>query len=425
VSIPRRKTLALFAYLAVTAHSHSRDALATLLWPEDDPSTGRANLRRAIFELKQLLGEQALSIDRAQAGLASETSLSLDVADFKQRVAKVREHQHKSAAECESCLNTLTEVVDLYNGNFMAGFSLADCPAFDEWQFFEAESLRQALAESLQPLVDWHTRHKAYQPAIEYARRWLALDPLHEPAQRQLIRLYALSDQLAAALRQCQECIRLLQEELGVEPAEETMALYEAIRSKQLFSPLEHGEVPPAPPQNNSTPPLESSFALRQNLPLKSAALVGRKNELSTIISLMRRGNACRLVTVTGPGGSGKTRLVVEAASILANESDLGYQDGIWFIYLASISRAGGILEKMAQAIGFSFPPGGEQRFQKLFDFLRQKQMLFIRDNFEHLTLVSPKLNEHWKSGRISLRTNPKTRGNQCSQQLYNTRKNL
>ncbi|MFQ5617253.1 MAG: BTAD domain-containing putative transcriptional regulator, partial [Anaerolineales bacterium] len=110
----------------------------------------------------------------------------------------------------------LTQAARLYRGDFMTGFTLRDSPAFDDWQFFEAERLRRKFAGALERLVACHAKRDELDPAIQHARRWLALDPLHEPAHRVLMRLYAQSGHRAAALRQYRECVRILESELGV-----------------------------------------------------------------------------------------------------------------------------------------------------------------------------------------------------------------
>ena len=116
----------------------------------------------------------------------------------------------------------LRKAVDLYRDGFLTGFTLPDAPAFDEWQFFETESLRDGMAGALQRLARWHGMCAEVDTAIPFARHWLALDPLHEPAQRELMHLYARSDQRAAALRQYMECERVLRQELDIAPAAET-----------------------------------------------------------------------------------------------------------------------------------------------------------------------------------------------------------
>ncbi|HEX6383211.1 MAG TPA: protein kinase, partial [Anaerolineae bacterium] len=246
VFINRRRAMALLAYLAVTGQSHSRDVVATLFWPQRDQSNARANLRRDLSRLKQALDDEVLLIDRLHAGVNPEAELWLDVAAFQGNVVKAQQHGHPPQALCTDCYTALIEAVVLYSDDFMAGFSLPDSPEFDDWQFFQAESLRRSLAGALEQLIHWCIKQGEYEQGIEHGRRWLALDSLHEPAHRQLMQLYAWSGQQAAAIRQYQECVRLLDEELGVEPEEETLLLYETIKARQL-APPELSAVPPSP----------------------------------------------------------------------------------------------------------------------------------------------------------------------------------
>ena len=142
-----------------------------------------------------------------------------------------KEHCRSEADVCPECLTRLAEAVELYRGDFLAGFSLRDSANFDEFQFFQTEGLRDELARALERLVRYHSSREEYDLAIAHARRWLALDPLHEPVHRHLMQLYAQAGQRHAALRQYQECTRILKAELDLPPAEETTSLYEQIRT--------------------------------------------------------------------------------------------------------------------------------------------------------------------------------------------------
>ncbi len=253
--VQRRKTLALLAYLAVTGRPHSRETLATLLWPENDQSSALANLRRELSRLKDSLGEGALVIDRQQVGLNPQAGLWLDVAAFQDQVKASREQTHYQDGRCGQNLEGLKSAVEMVHGDFMAGFTLPDAPRFDDWQFFQAEELRRSLAGALQELIKCLVTRGEYGQAIPYARRWLSLDPLHEPAHRHLMQLYAWSGQQSAALRQFQECQRTLREELNIEPDEETRALHEAIKMRQLAQPGGVGRPKPSLPQTGSFTP--------------------------------------------------------------------------------------------------------------------------------------------------------------------------
>ncbi|MAU01843.1 MAG: hypothetical protein CL608_32300 [Anaerolineaceae bacterium] len=235
--IGRRKVVALLAFLAHTSQPHTRDYLATLLWPEHDQSGALKNLRRDLGRLKGFVGEEVLQVDRLQIGLDSTAGIVVDTAVFHTHLQAAEAHAHDPQNLCDDCLAAVTKAVALYNGDFMSGFNLPDCAEFDEWQFFEREALRQKLAEALQLLIGWHTFNGEFEKGIEYGRRWLALDSLHEPAHQQLMQLYAWAGQHSAALRQYETCVELLQEELGVEPEPETEELYEVIKRRELEPP--------------------------------------------------------------------------------------------------------------------------------------------------------------------------------------------
>ena len=237
LTIGRRKVVALLAYLAYTNRSHTRETLATMLWPEYDQSNALKNLRRDLSRLKRLVGEAVLLVDRTQIGLHPEADIWVDVIEFKTKLQFVADHNHFPEKPCQECLTAVSQAVDLYSDDFMTGFTVPDSPEFDDWQFFERETLRQTYAGALQKLVDWHVAQGEYTQGIEYGRLLLNLDLLHEPAQRQLMRLYAWSGQQSAAQRQYQECVRILEQELGVKPEAETTALHTEIRARRLASP--------------------------------------------------------------------------------------------------------------------------------------------------------------------------------------------
>lgn len=238
IEIQRRKTLALFAYLVVTQQTHSRDTIATLFWQDNDQPSARANLRREISRLKQALGEGVLLLEGDNLSFNPAFELWVDVKVYLSKLEEAALHTHPRGRLCQECAANLTAALGLYTDGFMSGFSLPDSPKFDEWQFFQADGLRQNFSETLANLIDWHAAIGEFDTAINYARRRLSLDSQHEPAHRSLMKLYAWSGQQSAALRQYQECVRILEEELGIEPEEETRSIYGAIRSRTLEAPI-------------------------------------------------------------------------------------------------------------------------------------------------------------------------------------------
>lgn len=311
VEVDTRKAIALMAYLAVSGESHSRDALATLLWPDYDQTHARGALRRTLSALNKALAGEWLEVDRETIGLNPSVPLWLDVAEFQRRLKSCRSHNHPADTTCADCLVALTEAVTLYRDDFLAGFTLRDSPDFDEWQYFQTESLRRELAGALESLVHCHILRQEFEPAIAFARRWLALDPLHEQAHRELMRLYTWAGQRGTALRQYRECVRILDQELGVPPLDETTQLYTTIQENRL----------PLPPSTFSRDAQVSSVPAPAAVPSAPPArprqfdypLVGRAAEWATMLGVYTASCANgHLIVLRGEAGIGKTRLAEE-----------------------------------------------------------------------------------------------------------------
>jgi DNA-binding SARP family transcriptional activator len=307
IQVDTRKAVALLAYLAVTAESHRRASLVNLLWPESDRTRGRGALRRTLYALRKALADGWLDVDREEIGLRPGADIQVDVHQFRRHLATVESHGHPATQMCPACAASLTEAVALYRGDFLTGFGLRDSYNFDEWQFFQAEALRRELAGALERLVHWHSGQRDFDPALAYARRWLALDPLDEQVHRELMRLYAWSGQRCAALGQYEECVRILQDQLGVSPQEPTAQLYEAIKE---------GRAPPVPPPLDVPDlPVHLPF-LQEQEPVERPVFVARERELAQLDGFLDGALAGRgkVVFVTGEAGSGKTALIQEFA---------------------------------------------------------------------------------------------------------------
>ncbi|MBN1657401.1 MAG: AAA family ATPase [Anaerolineae bacterium] len=398
-----RKIMALVAYLAVsdvpagTAHV-TRDSLLALLWPELEPARARAVLRRNLSLLRAALDGEWLVADRHSLSTDPAADFGLDVHEFNALLSACEAHGHARDQVCAECLALLDRAVELYRGDFLEGFGLRDSVAFDDWQFFQAEELRTALASALERLVRGHTEMGDPELALPYARRWLALDSLHESAHRWLIRLYAATGQRSAALRQYDECVRILDEEMGVPPSTETTDLYKEVRAALPpgLAPSEEallrGGVPrPALDSSGDVALLPRVGQERHNLPAQTTPFVGRKDELAEILSRLQDPE-CRLLTILGPGGVGKTRLALRVAEELTEVASPAFEHGVFFVSLAPLATAEAMAPAVAEALCCSFhtdSDGGRRTMprEQLVDFVRRKQILLVMDNYEHLLI--------------------------------------
>lgn len=298
VSMETRKGIALLAYLAVTRQIHHRDTLAALFWPDQDQTRARGALRTTLSVLHKALGNSGLEITRETIGLDPTAGFWMDVTQFQTLLAQCRTHVHGSEEVCADCLPLLRSAVALYRDDFMAGFSLRDSPNFDDWQFFQTEGFRQDLAHALEKMVRYFSASGEPDEGITFARRWLAIDPLHEEAHRQLMRLYEWSGQHHAALQQYRDCERVLCQELGVSPLDETNQLYQAIQ------------------QHQSIPRPDAAAQAKKNQivsPPSHFPLVGRSRETAALLeAYQKKGRDGFFVALEGEPGIGKTCLADE-----------------------------------------------------------------------------------------------------------------
>ncbi len=232
----------------------------------------------------------ALVVSRTTVAL-DERLVRVDAAEFRRLL---------TAGDIES----LGKACALYRGDFLTGFAVRDSPDFDDWQNSTADDLKQRLSTALDVLVGARVADGELDEALELARRWVALDVLHEPAQQATIRVLAMTGQRSAALRQYRECVRALADELGVAPLRETTALYDDIRSGRLAGSMRPAPVAVRPAVVALPPPDETDN------------FVGRAAQLAALESaLLTRGTKGRLIALVGETGSGKTRLVAELSA--------------------------------------------------------------------------------------------------------------
>jgi DNA-binding SARP family transcriptional activator/predicted ATPase len=302
------KARALLAYLAVEAERpHQREALAEMLWPDRPEGAARANLRHTLAGLRHAIGDRARSADRARFGdqdapppflhvtrqtiqLNGSSDVWVDAAAFEALAAR---------GMATGCLDMrqLEEAVELYRGAFLEDVQVRDSAAFEEWALLRREQYNRQALDVLDRLAEWYSRLGDHERALAYARQRVEIEPWDEKGQRQVMRLLAYGDRRGTALAQYEACRRVLEEELGVEPEERTILLYERIRDGMLEAPL------PAP-----------AFLYQQEEGTEGerAFFVAREGELARLRGFLGRAldGQGQVVFVSGEAGSGKTALM-------------------------------------------------------------------------------------------------------------------
>lgn len=366
-----KKAAGLVKLLALEpGHRMHRERVMDLLWPELDEKAATNNLRSALYVARRAL-EPTLSTAASrylhrqgeQLILCPERPLWVDVEVFEEAAGVARRALEPGAYRA---------AVDLYAGDLLPE------DRYEEWAENRREGLRRLYLALLVELAGAHEERGDFVPAIETLREVVSGESAHEEAHAGLMRLYALSGRRRKSLGQYEQLRKAIsQEGLGAEPDTVSRQLYEEIAAGQspaARSPRE-GRASAAPPRYP-----------RHNLPNALSSFAGRERE---ILKVKRILAMTRLLTLTGTGGSGKTRLALEMARDLAG----AYPDGVWLVELAPLLEGALVPQTVAEALGVS-EQANRPLTDTLVDALQTKKMLLMLDNCEHLLEASAGLVE-------------------------------
>jgi predicted ATPase/DNA-binding SARP family transcriptional activator len=383
------KSLSLCGYLLLHAAPVPRDRLAALLWPEAPEQTARANLRRHLHDLRRALppapdAQPWLLVDNATVQWNPAAAYWLDVTAFERAT-------HGDPPVLESA----TAAVQLYTGDLLQEL-------YDDWIFFERERLRSRCLDTLRWLIQHHRDRQNIAQAIAFCRQLLELEPLAEDVVRDLISLRVAAGDRAGAMLEYRRLRDRLRDEMGLAPMLETEALYDQI-ARQSFAAASPGAPPAAPVESTPAAPppassgpreLSGSGALPSNLPAQLTSFVGREHEMAALRTLLtNRPAAARLITLTGPGGSGKTRLALETGARLRAARPPAFPAGIYFVPLVTVTDPAFVIPAIVNVLEIS-DSAGRSALDAVKETLRGRRMLLIIDNFEHLLEAAPTLGE-------------------------------
>jgi predicted ATPase/DNA-binding SARP family transcriptional activator len=348
------KLKALFAYLTIEpAFPFNRDILAGLFWPEQSEAKARHSLRQALSQLRSLLewdGDPPLLLaDRMYIQRNPLAVLDCDVQRFTSLLNKAGQVK-QAEFEC------LEKAIGIYRGEMLKGLSLAHTELFEEWLTSRRESFHQQTVWALERLVAHYERRMDYYQVRRVAEKWVSLEPWREEAQRALMSALARTGQRTAALKQYRLCCEHLTQEFGLLPDAETEALHRRIRA---------------------------AGSARTVLPIQANPFIGRRVEMGRLLQLLADPQV-RLVTILGPGGTGKTRLSLQLGSRISASGSRSFLNGVAFVPLEGLNSPEALPAAIAQALSYRFRKGSNPT-EQIIQHLREMEMLLILDNLEHL----------------------------------------
>ncbi len=356
------------AYLVIeSGRAHRRETLAGLFWPESNERRARQSLNQALYNLRQLIGQTSfqhcLEITPQDVRFLPDDNTRVDVLLFLGLTKDVSAHNHRFAWACRQCIQRLEQAAELFPGEFLAGFSLADASEFEDWLRARRVHLNGLVINGLGNLVHSSFKRGDLDQALEYVERLAILDRFDEANLRQWLTILARKGRRAEALQVFRDYERFLADELRAEPEAPTLAIYEQI--------------------DHQFETVNASRHPAHNLPSSTTRLVGRHAELEELYWKLIDPD-CRLVTILGIGGSGKTRLAIEAGKMLLPT----FSNGVYWLDLGVLSSVNDVLAILSQTLGMLQTSFWDHRDQpgwvnKLAEDLRDKEMLLILDGAE------------------------------------------
>jgi predicted ATPase/DNA-binding SARP family transcriptional activator/Tfp pilus assembly protein PilF len=386
-----QKTGSLLGYLALYgSRSHPRDVLIELFWPDSDLKAARTNLSVALNALRRqleppgILAGAVILANRAQVRL-NPHAFTTDTEAFEDAL-----RQAETQTEAAEQVAFWRYAIELYRGDLMPGY-------YEDWVLTERDRLRDAYLRTLRQIIQGYARLEQPEQSLEYAHRLVQADRLDEDSHRILMRLLIQAGRQQDAWRQYLELESLLRRELQTTPSAPTREI-----ASQLGNALEGRTRPPrrtslllesARHAPNDTGARDLPFlsgsdspgrAVRR-LPSPFTRFFGREDDLARLKDVLRPTgpSAYRLVTLTGPGGTGKTRLSIEAADRVSAE----FGGDLWFVPLADVESPLRIGEVLRDALELPHSSCHSSALDQVVAFLngRKGHSLLVLDNFEHI----------------------------------------
>src|SRR5215216_1546148 len=351
ILISSRPAQSLFAYLILNAGtSYRREKLAGMLWPDSLEATARDNLRHALWRIRKAL--PASQKPKTDYLITDDLSIAFNAsAEYWLDAAELEKLSEIASAD------ELITVLSEYQGELLPGF-------YDEWVLLEREHLYSIFEHHMARLMSLLQDEKRWLDILDWGERWIKLGDKPEPAYRALMSAHAAKGDMSKVAATYERCVKSLRE-FGVEPSEQTKELYENLKS---------GKESPGTVSIRTKPVAKE---VSSNIPVPLTSFIGRQKELKEIAKLL---SSSRLLTLTGPGGVGKTRLAIQTA----HDSIKKFKDGVFWVGLVGLSDENLIPQEIAQSLNVR-EVSNEPLIETLKTYLKSKDVLLIIDNCEHL----------------------------------------
>ena len=336
------KVVVLLCYLALNPHIHARERLAGLFWGDMPDSKAKSNLRQALHDLNKRVGDY-VEVTRQTVRFHADKSHYVDVLALK----NTREDENAS-------IDNLEAVVTRYRGMFLQGINLDVEGDLEEWLRAEQEHYRLNYIDVLDRLSHQHMQQANWVKAEITLRKLETIEPLREETHRQLMLAFARQGKYDDALAQFEACKQIIDDELGVEPLQETVNLYDSIHEARTLP--------------------------RHNLPSNSGVFVGRERELKQI-SKWIRDPSIHFINILGVGGIGKSRLVTQ----FAQQHTAQFLYGVRYLSLAPLTQIIQVAPALAQVFDLTLNTASTP-LQQIVEYLKKREILLILDNAEHLS---------------------------------------
>ena len=374
------KVKALLAYLIMEADRPvSREELATVLWPEHSQESAHNGLRQALSKLRGALSDKSseipfLLVQKETIQFNTRSDVWVDAWAFTKLLGESAGHRHRRLKTCSTCTRLLSQACEIYRGDFLQWLSIPESNDFEEWATIRRVQMRSHVSEALLQLVSYHAHLGDYARVQFFATRQLELDPLSEEAHYHMMRALAVLGNRSEAITYFRTFSQLLKDELDISPSTETLNLVQRIQSG----------LPIREP--------ETTNLTLAGISMPDQPMTGREAEFVEIQAWLENPDR-RLITLTGPGGIGKTRLALAVA--LSQQAN--FLDGVVFVNLAHFSATNSFIPAVLEALHLSAEDSHASE-ALLFDYLGKREVLLILDDCECVIahrLILRRLLEH------------------------------